>query len=104
MVKTADETNGTGGYEWEYAKKVDTRTTAQKILSFIYNPQTHAVLGRTAKSWGSFTRFRLIYVAFYRQAILPKPFHYKRHKNDDGSESDTQQTLYGDKERTNKEI
>lgn len=56
-LKTADGTNGTGGYEWEYAKKKDTRTTGQKVRNFIYNPQTHAVLGRTFKSWGSFNLF-----------------------------------------------
>lgn len=70
MGKTADQNNGTGGYEWEYAKKVDTRTTSQKILSFIYNPGTHAVLGRTAKSWGLLLLILLTMQKFYRQAIL----------------------------------
>lgn len=51
-LKNTEDMNGTG-YEWEYAKKIDNRTTGQKIVNFIYNPETHAVLGRTAKSWGS---------------------------------------------------
>lgn len=59
--KSAAELNGTG-YEWEYAKKIDNRTTGQKILSFIYNSETHEFFGRTAKSWGGLLLF---YAIFY---------------------------------------
>ncbi|XP_065202185.1 sodium/potassium-transporting ATPase subunit beta-1-like isoform X2 [Planococcus citri] len=59
--KSKEDVNGTG-YEWEYAKKIDNRTTTQKILNFIYDPQTHAFMGRTAKSWGGILLF---YAIFY---------------------------------------
>lgn len=54
--KSAEELNGTG-YEWEYAKKIDNRTTGQKIANFIFDTETHAFLGRTAKSWGKWNLF-----------------------------------------------
>lgn len=55
-MKSQEQLNNGTGYEWEYAKKIDNRTTSEKILNFIYNPVTHAVLGRTAKSWGKYSK------------------------------------------------
>lgn len=47
-------------------RQIFTRTTAQKIWKYIYNPQTHAVLGRDAKSWGLFY-FDISWVRFHRK-------------------------------------
>ena len=55
--------NGTG-YEWEYAKKIDNRTTAQKISNFIFDPETNAILGRTPKSWGTYQYQHLRYILY----------------------------------------
>lgn len=52
--KKQEDKNGIG-YEWEYANKVDTRSTWEKIKSGIYDPSTHAVLGRTLQSWGKYS-------------------------------------------------
>lgn len=64
--KKQEDKNGIG-YEWEYANKVDTRSTWEKIKSGIYDPSTHAVLGRTLQSWGSILLF---YAIFYSALAL----------------------------------
>lgn len=59
---TARAANNGIGYEWEYAKPQDDRTTWEKVKQGIWNSETHQFLGRTAKSWGGILTF---YVIFY---------------------------------------
>lgn len=38
-------------YEWEYALPYEQLTKYERFCRTLYNSETHAVLGRNAKSW-----------------------------------------------------
>ena len=55
---------GNGIYEFDYMRSPDTRTKWQIFKDAIYNPRERKVFDRTAKQWGKFLFYFILFFFF----------------------------------------